>query len=1004
MSAIRDACIPRPEVLQGDLQDAIFAADFGLVIEGRAAEVYQDAAKFFQNTHPTANLIRLSRTIFERLANKQEAGAAVRLSTGFGGGKTHSLIALWHLAQHIANPSIGSDVLPVAGRPQDVVVIGIDGSKFATSSIWAELALKLGGEAAYAKVQDDRISVPPAIMVKSWLPPKPLLILMDELVIPLSTLNEQQRAAFIAFLNMLIAEITARPQAVLVITDTAGQAAYAQQAGELDKLNLDSATRRMGEMLGRKMSDWDPVGNEAAQVINRRLFERIDSVAAQSASGEYFNAYKRIVADYPDALPTQVATTDYAQRIVQSYPFHPRLLETAQDRLGALQDFNKSRGTLRLFARLLRDIWENDADLTMINAGDINWQSQRIQADLLDRLNRDPFKAAVNADVVKHASELDADFSTDVHRRVASALLLESLPLNANAAMDQRDLGLAVLRPSDVGHEAGEAIDRLMAVCWHTYRTDGGQRYQFRYEPNVLKLIDERSRRPDFLETARQGILSFIQGYFGGHTFSLSPWPTTPRSVADSAQLKLVLCDEETLAQKICDYIDTSEEDAPQPRRFRNAIVAIAANSEGFQRAVERKRYELAAEEILKETTGRDKASLRQEIEQVLAAVRKNSRIDAIRAFNRVIFQGRPSVTLEEKYLANMESPLESTGGQAKLKDFLDDNKFIYPPNAALDVDLFLDRILVGSTPSVDHPGSYPASAVVERALSYASLRLMQNDTPVRNAAIKAVSDGKLLVRLPNGDVYDSDGLVSGPAGQRRRSQSAKLTTLKMTIDVLLAPVDADCAQEWVRVDPEPTDQSRVTVEDAAIDKFVAVEQLQSAIKNGELDVTYEAGVAYIVCNDRYENWSPQETQAEDERAASDWDKAISLAGKRRLRRLTFNATSPDAAKTLMALAVPLGASSLEATALVSGKVKDGGVVNFSVNGVKATHSLKPLETAATLWRNLVEDASFSADLILGFGDDGIADAASKLENAKTGAQTKSGTVIGLSAEFGDPL
>ena len=293
----------------------------------------------------------------------------------------------------------------------------------------------------------------------------------------------------------MIGEITARHQAVLVITDTAGQATYAQEANELEKLNLAAAAQRMDEMLGRKMSDWDPVGNEAAQVINRRLFERIDPTAAQTASGEYFNAYQRVLADHPDALPAQAATADYAQRIVQSYPFHPRLLETAQDRLGACRISTRAGAPWSLCPAPARRLGGPSGPVAD-QRGDVNWQSQRIQADLLDRLNRDNFKAAVDADVVNHAGQLDADFSTDIHRRVASALLLESLPLNENAGMDKRDLGLAVLRPSDVGHEAGEAIDRLMAVCWHTYRSEGGQRYQFRYEPNVLKLIDEWARRP----------------------------------------------------------------------------------------------------------------------------------------------------------------------------------------------------------------------------------------------------------------------------------------------------------------------------------------------------------------------------------------------------------------------------------------------------------------------------------------------------------------------------
>ena len=450
----------------------------------------------------------------------------------------------------------------------------------------------------------------------------------------------------------------------------------------------------------------------------------------------------------------------------------------------------------------------------------------------------------------------------------------------------------------------------------------------------------------------------------------------------------------------MCDFVDTSDPAAPQPRRFRNAIVAVAANREGFERAVERKRYELAADEVLKQKR-RDKASersVREQVEQLLPMVQKQARVDAIRAFNRVIFQGRPSVTLEEKYLVSMETPLTTTGGQGKLKDFLDENKYIYAPTAVLDVDLFLDRILPGATPSLDHIGAYPASAVVERALAHPTLRLMQNSDPVRRTALKGVQEGRLLVRLANGDVYDADGMVSGPAGQRRRAENKQLTTLSMTVDVLLAPVAALCAEEWTHVDPEPADQKRLTVEDAAMEKFVAVDELQAAVQQGELDVIRDGGVTYLVRNERYADWPPDGPKPEDERSAHDWDKAIELAGKRRLKRLTLHAASPEAAKTLLALALPFGATTLSASATVGGQVKDGGIVNFVISGVKAMHSLKPLETAATLWRNLAEGAAFDASLTLGFGDEGVSDAAAKLEQAKAGAS------IDIAAEFGDPL
>jgi predicted AAA+ superfamily ATPase len=83
-------CKPRDEVLKGDLDDAIFAADFGDLRSGRAPKVYGDPATFFHNTHPAKQLGKIVLAVFERLAAKKEGGTTVRLSTGFGGGKTHT--------------------------------------------------------------------------------------------------------------------------------------------------------------------------------------------------------------------------------------------------------------------------------------------------------------------------------------------------------------------------------------------------------------------------------------------------------------------------------------------------------------------------------------------------------------------------------------------------------------------------------------------------------------------------------------------------------------------------------------------------------------------------------------------------------------------------------------------------------------------------------------------------------------------------------------------------
>ena len=336
---------------------------------------------------------------------------------------------------------------------------------------------------------------------------------MDELVLYLDKLTEQEVGNLIGFLRTFMTSIVGRKQAVLVITDPKDQPANVQNAVRIMHL-----ARTLEQQIGRQATVIEPIGNETAQVIIRRLFDSVDQAAAAKASADHYALYQRVAEDHPNLIPPMARTTDYAERTRVCYPLHPRLLETAENRLRVLPDYNLSRGTLRLFARILRGVWDDPArDPELITAGEIDWSSARIQTDLLQKLDREKFKAAVGADIEGHARELDGT-PWGTHRRVASALLLESLPLEANSGLDSSDVTLAVLRPEDAGTEPSEAMDRLAGTCWHLYPMSGtAHAWQFRYEPNILKQIEQRMGqvpRPDALDRLKTDVQKSFQGGF----------------------------------------------------------------------------------------------------------------------------------------------------------------------------------------------------------------------------------------------------------------------------------------------------------------------------------------------------------------------------------------------------------------------------------------------------------------------------------------------------------
>jgi hypothetical protein len=962
MRSILDTCVVREEVRKGDLEDALFAADFGHVLEGRARDVYQDPVRFFRNTHPAKDLCKITKAVFGRLNNPAEPGACLRLSTGFGGGKTHTLIALWHLANNIADPNIGAELLEPSDRPASVRVAGIDGEKLGVPiarmhpdasprSLWGELAYQLGGKQLLAEFQqfDDIEASPPADLVRKMLDRgEPVLILLDEVVKYMVRFPMGAAKNLLSFIGLLSAEVAARPRTMLVITDPAAQAAYAAAAAELAE-ELEAA-KLLDDELGRRSSDYDPIGQEAARVVARRLFESVDPQAADEAAREFVAAYRRIAESASDALPSDVTTEAYAQRMRECYPFHPRLVETAQDRLGALPAFNKSRGTLRLFARILRQLLEDQADIPLITAGDVPVEAGRIQADLLQRLNRDQFSAAVRSDCVTHASALDAEYQTDYHQRVARALLIESLPMNANAAMDRREIALATLRPDAAGHEPGEALDRLLSVAWYLYADSTGRRFQFRVEPNVNKrIVEVADEIPE--DDARASVLTRVQRHYGGATFKLSAFPASPRAVPESAELKLALCDSEELAEAVCAFTDNADPDRPERRAFRNAILALAPTKQSLEEAVRVARRLMAAERIeeeAKRAEPRDKPTL-QQLDKYLPSLRKQAQVRACRAFTRVFLQDRQPLTLDESYLVPEDGALGDVKGQQSLMKFLEDKSLIFKVNESIGLDLLCAELLPGATPSKEHAGAVTASSLHERALSSPRLRLMRRADPVRDAVLKGVRDGRLAVRLANGDCYDKDGCVGGPDGTRHRQVKA-LTTLTLSHDVLIAPMDAPCIAAWFATNDAPPPV-------------------------------------------------PPPSQIPFGATADDWDTALEYASKRRLLKLTLRAQDPAAARTLLTLAQPFGARAMRLTVTAQGELKDGGDALLQISGARPSSAVKPLDTAAMFRRALSdENANYEAEMVLDFGEGGADQAAARLEQARQ----KAGDAVSPLAEFSE--
>ena len=217
---VLSSCKPRKEVLEGELNDAIFAAEFRYLINGTAQPVYRDPKLFFQNTEPTENLKSICHFIFRSLNDKKEGGQLIRLSTGYGGGKSHTLMALWHLAHNVSDSKFKSELLPSTGYPKKIKVVAIDAAEagipiFTTHdktkihSIQGELFWQLGGATAIKNLgeADHHESCPEERLLSQMLGTGPLLILLDELVVYMASLSTTGQGNFLNFIGKLISAV-----------------------------------------------------------------------------------------------------------------------------------------------------------------------------------------------------------------------------------------------------------------------------------------------------------------------------------------------------------------------------------------------------------------------------------------------------------------------------------------------------------------------------------------------------------------------------------------------------------------------------------------------------------------------------------------------------------------------------------------------------------------------------------------------------------------------------
>lgn len=630
-----------PDVISEGFSEDIFALDLGPLAEGNknVPAVYRDPEQFFRASYITSGLRSLLQDVLSRLSGG-DGNRVLKLFTPFGGGKSHTLAALLHAARNRA----ALDVVPEAKglpRPIKVRTAVFDGQFFDATkgksvpeeklncrTMWGWIAWSLGGKKGYdlLKEQDETRVAPGADELMALLGEAPNLILLDEALGYLISAGgvivgqTNLRSETLTFLQRLTAAVSNTKNTALV---------FSLQSSKRESLEYISLLQTVDHLAARKDQQREPVeGGEVLSVIQRRLLGKMPTADDASPAA---NAYQELVTQMRRSHAQTAAEQQQAEddgialrdRIRQSYPFHPALVDLMRERWAAIPDFQRTRGALRFLASCLRACHKREKSGPVLGPGDVPMNDSEVrlaffkevgqQADYQPVLEYDITGANAQAKRIdqRRAKESPSMAGKQPATRLATAILMYSFGgLRREQAGREEMLPPGVTEPDLLAACVGPDLDSTTAqACLKELKEQclylhfDGVRYCFKKDPNVTLLVEQEADAVARDERqVRQKIKEMIESRLAGHHDALV-WPEKSTEVPDKepyflvAYMPLEFAAESKTGQE-AKALEILGQYGGKPRAFRNGLgLAVPAGDqvEALRRAV---RYLLAIERV----------------------------------------------------------------------------------------------------------------------------------------------------------------------------------------------------------------------------------------------------------------------------------------------------------------------------------------------------------------------------------------------------------------------
>ncbi len=631
MKPWREVAVPHRDVLEGTFQQSEFAADITAVSTHRASREYQDPVAFFERTFITEGMSLLLTQVAQRLAGKG-GEPVVQLQTAFGGGKTHTMLAVYHLATRecaLSDLSGIPGLIDHAGLmdvPQTRVAV-LDGAAYAPGqpwkrgkqaikTLWGELAWQLGGAEAYPLVKEaDATGTSPGkdVLRDLLAAYAPCVVLIDELVAYVrqfpngQTLTGGSYDSNLSFVQALTEATKLVPTAIVLASLPESDVEAGGQRGV-------AALRALEKTFGRVQALWKPVATEEAfEIVRRRLFEPVrDPKIRESACRAFADAYLAEGAK----LPSETQEGRYYDRLVQAYPIHPEVFDRLYEDWTTIDGFQRTRGVLKLMAQVIYRLWKDDNKDLMILPGSLPLHDGSCRNELTYYLPAG-WDAVIERDIDGDRAETmelenkEPRFGQiGAARRVARTLFLGSAPSSVASkattrGIDRARVLLGCLQPGQASSVYSDALNRLVDRL-HYLNASGDKaqdstRFWFDTRANLRREMEDRKRRFDDKTEVRAKIAEAVKKAVGGaYLFNGVHIFTANADVPDDTALRLIVLPPENWYSReesraaFDAVLDRVRNHGPKPRYRSNRLIFLAADHGALSRLNDAARVALA--------------------------------------------------------------------------------------------------------------------------------------------------------------------------------------------------------------------------------------------------------------------------------------------------------------------------------------------------------------------------------------------------------------------------